>query len=350
MGTSIRPLVMLACLGLATLAGCEKATASPDMATRADEEFSSPPPTRGDEESFGDSNELDGAEGDSAADRWSEPLPALAERPVAKEKCRGAGKRKKCTVIDPNPGLSAAHGVRDIMGDFRFGMSPRDVFKRLSAGIEVEFKKRLEGEDDAVKQDEIRRWRRQQLEAIKSNHVKFESKAAHRWGASIIRFEFADDEGEEMIISDEGNLKKYFFFRNGELWKTLFAFDVAQFGSKAYSDVLKSDFQERFGQAPAAKSAIDEKSKARMIDYHEWQTTDGDVVRAFDLGKIHGAYVVAVIDGKVEKNLGVRLPHASADAGVTSEVTEVEGGSDVCYDEAGEMITDAERCKKIRGF
>ena len=53
--------------------------------------------------------------------------------------------------------------------------------------------------------------------------------------------------------------------------------------------------------------------------------------------------------GKLEQNLGVRLPHASADAGVSSEVKDVEGGSDVCYDENGEMISDADRCKKIRG-
>ena len=33
----------------------------------------------------------------------------------------------------------------------------------------------------------------------------------------------------------------------------------------------------------------------------------------------------------------------------TGDVSDVLGGSDLCYDDEGNMVEDAERCKQIRG-
>ena len=64
---------------------------------------------------------------------------------------------------------------------------------------------------------------------------------------------------------------------------------------------------------------------------------------------VHGAFVVSVVNGEAEDRYGSRLPTGLDHGEFTDTVSDVLGGSDICYDAEGNMIEDTEKCAEILG-
>jgi hypothetical protein len=266
-------------------------------------------------------------------------LPDLPKRSDPVEKCTGKGAKRECKLVDPKPKVSAAYGVRTLMGDYRWGMSAMDVFKLMSADIETEYKERQKAAKDAIAQDNNRKWRQEQLQRIKANHVKFTANSNHRWGVSLIQYEYEDDANEEMLwIKTTTGLRKFYFFKNGDLWKIYYAYSTDTWPGKAYEEVVDEKFRKWFGASPVAKVQQDPETAEPILRYYEWTALDGEKIRSFDMTQIHGVIALAVIDGKAEKSLGERLPNTKRKERVNDVVEGVLGGSDVCYDKGGEIV------------
>jgi hypothetical protein len=272
--------------------------------------------------------------------------------PPAKEptqKCKGKGKTRKCTMVDSDPKLTAAHAVRKFTKGFRWKMGPERVMTQLSSGIEKDYdEKQKAAGTDAVQQDKNRRWRDEQKAELAQNHIKFDTRANHKWGVSLIQFDYQDDSNEEMIwIKANPQLKKFFFFKDGELWKIVYAYSEDSWPGKKYEEVVEERFKKWFGVSPEQKSKTDPSSGASVLTYLQWSTRDGDVVRSFDMTAVHGVVVIAFIDGEAEKHIGERLPNIKPPEEFSDDVNDVLGGTDVCYDKDGNLIEDAERCKQL---
>lgn len=275
-----------------------------------------------------------------------EELPPLAK---PKEKCSGKGGDRECKLVDPQPAVTAAYGARKLMGRYRWGMDPRTVLAQLEKDIEDEYAERQAKTKDPTEQDKNREWKRDQVAEIARNHVRFETAAHHRWSASIIGHEFTNDDGEEMIWMKTPTLKKFYFFKEGELYKLAYAYGTQAWKGKNFNQILDEKFKTWFGVNPEQKAEFDEETQIKLIDYVQWDTADGDRVRAFDMTAVHGAVVLSLVQGDAEERYGVRLPTRQEDGEFADTVEDVLGGSDICYDEEGNMIEDAERCKELRG-
>jgi hypothetical protein len=266
-------------------------------------------------------------------------LPELPKRADPVQKCTGKGAKRECKMVDPKPQVSAAHGVRTLMGDYRWGMSVIDVFKLMSKDVEEEFKERQKNARDAMAQDNNRKWRQEQLQRIKANHVRFNSNANHRWGVSLIQFEYEDDANEEMLwIKTTTGLRKFYFFKDGQLWKIYYAYSTDTWPGKAYEEVVEEKFKKWFGASPSFNVKQDPETAEPLLRYYEWEALDGEKIRSFDMTQIHGVIGLAVIDGATEKRIGERLPNTKRDESVNDVVEGVLGGSDVCYDKSGEIV------------
>lgn len=291
----------------------------------------------GDEEG----DELGGEDGGEVVK--AEPFPELPKPSKPVEKCKGKGKNRACKLVDPKPGVSAAYGARSMLGDYRWGMTPKQVFSILSQDVEKEYAQRQKDAKDAMAQDTNRQWREEQIQALKANHVKFQKASKHRWGVSLIQYEYEDDNGEEMLwINANNTLRKYYFFKDGELWKILYAYSTEAFPGKSYVEVVDEKFKKWFGPSPNEKVKQDEKTKQPILRYNEWKSVDGDIVRSFDMTSVHGIMALAVVDGDAESRIGERLPNTKRDEGYSDAVKDVLGGSDVCYDKSGEIVECAE--------
>lgn len=284
---------------------------------------------------------------ESLAEEFGE-LAALPEIQEPKEKCKGKGKKKECKMVDPTPEVTAAHGARRFLSNVRWGMSPERVMDQLTKELEVEYDKKQETAADAVEQDKNREWLREQRDVLAQNHVMFEERARHKWGVSLIQFEYEDDANEEMVwVRSNANLKKFYFFKDGELWKVLFAYSENSWPGKKYEDIVKEKFHKWFGVSPEEKVKTHPETNAPLLRYNEWKTTDGDIVRSFDMTDVQGSMVIALIDGDAESSIGERLPNMEKDETFVDDVSDALGGTDVCYDDEGNLIESAERCAEL---
>jgi len=291
--------------------------------------------------------------GDSDADLDEEPppedVPAVEDPKVAKgpklppkskpvDKCTGKGKKRVCKQVDPKPEVSASHGVVMLLGEFRFGQKTDEVFKLVTRNIDKEYAERQAKNKDPLAQDEIQKWRKEQLATAKEHHVKFVKNGNHRWGVSLIQYEYEDDSNEEMIwTKGDSGLRKFYFFKDGELWKIVYAYSTDSFPGKTYEQVVEEKFKKWFGMSPQPKVKSDPKTKQPVVAYNEWTAMKGEHVRSFDMTAVHGVIVLAVVDGGAEKSIGERLPNVGADDKVTDVVNDIVGGSDVCYDKSGNI-------------
>lgn len=273
-------------------------------------------------------------------------LPPMAE---PAEKCTGKGKSKECKIVDPKPDVTAAYGARKLMGRFRWGMDPKTVMAQLEKEIEEEFAEKQAKTKDPMEQDRNREWKRQQVDELAKNRVKFEKAAHHRWGVSIIAHEFKDDESEEMIWIKSPTLKKFYFFKDGELYKIVYAYGTQAWPGEDYKTIVETKFKKWFGISPEDKVKIDEETNLPLIRWVQWNSADNDHIRAFDMTAVHGALVLSVTSGDAEQRYGERLPESSDNDNFSQSVDDVLGGSDICYDEEGNMIEDADKCAKLNG-
>lgn len=326
--------------GVLTLAsGCRGQIGSPE----------SPNINESDEESLvgvgAGYNEEDEDNEETLDERYGK-LPELPPDGQVKEVCRGKGKKRKCEMKDSKPEVSAAKGVRTLMKGFRWNMDAKAVLDQLTVKIDSEYDARMKETTDADTQDDIRDWRREQAEELAKNHIRFESAANHRWGVSIIQYDYVDDENEEMIWVKEGpSLKKFYFFRDGELWKIVYAYSQDAFPDKTHEQVVEEKFKKWFGVSPEDKVRTDPEGKVPPLKYLEWKAFDGERVRTFDMTQVHGSHVVVVVNGQAEDRIGQRLPNARKEAAFNTDVEDVLGGSDVCYDADGNMVEDSSKCQ-----
>jgi hypothetical protein len=324
--------------GAGSTAGCKKdgGTAEPDV---------------GNEESLVGSREsYDNPEDEEKAlDETYGTRPELPPKKDPVEKCTGKGKTKECKMLDPTPEVTAAYGARVLMGRFRWGMDIKTVNTQLEKDVEDEYAELQAKTKDPIEQDKNRDWKRDAIAEIQKNRVRFEDAAHHRWGVSLIGHEFKDNQGEEMIWVKSPTLKKFYFFKDGKLYKIVYAYGTQAWPGLSYQEILDQKFKIWFGQSPEVKAEFDQETQIKLIDYVQWNTADNDRVRAFDMTAVHGAFVVSIVSGEAEDEYGPRLPTGLEDSDFTGDVNDVLGGSDICYDEAGNMIEDTEKCAKLRG-
>ena len=271
----------------------------------------------------------------------------LPPRPDVKEVCKGKGDARKCTKKDPKPDVTAAYGVRRFMEGFRWGMSRDDVLATLKGEIEEEYKKRQSEARDAMEQDKNRTWKRDEFEKLAKNLVTFDTRAQHKWGVSLIQFDYEDDADETMVwLRSNRNLKKFYFFKDDSLWKIIYAYSADAWPSENHTDVTDNHFKKWFGYSPEARVKQDPETFAPIVRFTEWKSSDNDIVRAFDMTAVHGVHVVAFISGDAEAKVGERLPHV-VEQGLLGCGQRRLGGPSVCYDADGNFVEDAKKCEEI---
>ncbi len=315
----------------ANLLGPSVAAANDDEALGGDEWSSD------EDEDLGLGEDSEGGMDEAPAE--AADLPKLPPRAKPVKKCRGRGKKRTCKMVDPKPKVSAAYGVRTLMGPFRWGMSPKQVLKVLARDIEAEYERRQKKASSPLEQDRNRAWREEQLKALKANHVKFASASRHRWGVSLIQYEYEDDANEEMIwVRSNPTLKKFYFFKDGELWKIFYAYSLDTWPGKSFAQIVEEKFKKWFGLSPQEKVKQDPDTGNIVLRYLEWDALGGEKVRAFDMSEVHGVIALVVVDGKTEARIGERLPNTGKKEELDESLQDVVGGSDVCYDKDGNIV------------
>lgn len=232
--------------------------------------------------------------------------PSVVSAAPKKAAAHKAAPRKAVAKKKAAPPLSAAHkkALAELYGGFKFGMSKDDVVAVLQKQIDERYEDKIKATTDITLQDRLRRDKKAEVARAASTYVAFDG---HRtgWDVSIIENEFAHGTGESMMERWENeagkNNRRFFFFKDGKLWKMFVSLDV----SVLPEDKKNFAMLEQYMEAKYGPGDIDVENG--VITWHAGEFE----ARAVDRLKDYDAIGIAIEDPKVRTEvLAERAQHA----------------------------------------
>ncbi len=180
------------------------------------------------------------------------------------------------------------------MASFKFGMSKDEVVASLSKTIDEQWEEKIKNTQDISMKDRLRRDKKTELGRITASYVEFNGKKGG-WDVSIVEEEFAHNTGESMLErwenQDGKNNRRFFFFKDGKLYKMFIQLDVSILPEdKRNFETFKGVMTNNFGGGDVEADRI------------TWRTPEF-TVRALDKLKAYGAVAIAIEDPRVVKEL-----------------------------------------------
>ena len=201
-------------------------------------------------------------------------------------------KVRKKAVSAPKANTRA---VSELMGPFKWGMSPAAVMSTLGKQIDAKYEARIEETRDIYTQDKLRKDAVEEKERVKKTFTKFSGKKTG-WDVSLVDKEFTQKNDESMLVyweTDEKEGKdqrRFFFFADDQLWKMFVAFNAEKFEGKKFQD-FKGIMEARYG---AGKTELVDGIAVVM-----WRSS-AHFLRALDLTTFYGNFCMAISDNSVE--------------------------------------------------
>jgi hypothetical protein len=220
-------------------------------------------------------------------------------------------------VKGPAPIAKAAE-IKELKGDYAWGMTPQAVKDKLFAKIDASYKERAEKVRlDPTKSDQVRQLIKADKDRITKSYVKFEGKTPG-WEVSIIDEEFVPNNNESMLVYQEPKQKRYFFFSGESLFKMFIAFDKEVVQGKSFADFGEM-MQQKYGKAqPVYRTVVLHGVKENVLDAFQWRSTEGDGLRLVDRSKFYDVYCLVVFDrsvadrqAEIRKNNAAKVPKGS---------------------------------------
>ena len=223
---------------------------------------------------------------------------------AAPKKAAKAAKAAPVAKKKPAPPLSAEHkkALAELYGGFKFGMSKDDVVATLQKQVDAAYDEKMKNAVDIASQDRVRAEKKKAIAGISSTYVNFDG---HRtgWDVSIIENEFAHNTGESMMErwENEGgkNNRRFFFFKDGKLWKMFVSLDVSVLPEdKKNFATLESYMAAKYGPG---ESDLDHG----VITWHAGEFE----ARAIDRLKDYDAIGIAIEDPKIRTGYSRSAKH-----------------------------------------
>ena len=255
-------------------------------------------------------------------------IPATAHYAAAK-----GGKKGPEKVKGPAPIAKAAE-IKELKGEFTWGMTPAQVKEKLFAKIDENYKDRLEKYRlDPAKSDAVRAQIKADKDRISKSYVKFEGRTPG-WEVSIIDEEFVPNNGESMLVYQEAKQKRYFFFNGEALFKMFIAFDKEMLEGKKFKD-FGAAMQGKFGKAQEVYVTRNDSVgvKERKLDHLLWRSSTGDGLKLVDRSEFYDVYCLVLYDNSVDQRLAAVRKQAEANKPKGSMLDGVVGGKESDRDE-----------------
>ena len=216
----------------------------------------------------------------------------------AKKKGGGGGGGSHARAAD-------ARAVGELAGKFKWGMSPDDCIKLITAGIHAKYVELIKKEPDIYKQDQLRKDEGDEVQKVKDSYVKFDgvTPGTKEWGTSIVQSEFAPRNDESMMTLWEKDQRRFLFFWHDRLYKQYIAFNAEHpvFAGKSFDDFAKL-IQNRYG--PAEMKFTQMKTKADMkLDHLEWPASGDYQLFAIDQSEFYGNFCLVVFQPSTAKQV-----------------------------------------------
>ena len=243
-----------------------------------------------------------------------------AKKKAAGKKTAAAAKAKPAPKADTK-------AVTELMGQFKWGMTPDEVTDVIGKGIDAKYAEKLKETTDVFEQNKLRKAAVAERKKIKDSYLEFKDKETP-WDVSIIDREFDHKDDESMFWTWENDpasgkdQRRFYFFVDGKLWKMFIQFNAAVFEDKTFAD-FQAAMEKRYGAGAIEMRKT--RSGVEEFDFIYWKS-GGTFLRAIDLTKFYSSFCIAISDDSVEKWIGQRRaernPKGNRDNAIADAVAE----------------------------
>ena len=220
-----------------------------------------------------------------------------------------------------------ARAVGELMGKFKWGMSPDDCVKVIGETLHAKIAEDIKKETDVYKQDQLRNGEKEELDKVRASLVKFDGQKSG-WDSSIVDKEFGHRNDESMLVMWERDQRRFLFFYNGRLYKQYIAFNAEHpvFQGKSFDDFAKL-IQNRYGQAEMKMASMRTKDDV-TLDHLEWPSAGDTTLWAIDQSGFYGNFCLKLyqtsVNTTVEKMRADHSPRAGRGNAVIDAITTPE--------------------------
>lgn len=216
-------------------------------------------------------------------------VPAVAQ---AKKKRHS---HASSSVKGPPPN---ARAVSELMGKYKWGMSPEDCLKVIYAEEHARYADQIKKTEDVYQQDQLRHAEQAIDDKIKGSYTKFDEKKTG-WDTSIIAKEFGHNNDESMLVRWEKDQRRFLFFWHDRLYKQYIAFNAEHpvFAGKKFDDFAKL-MEDRYGPAQMKMKAMRTKDDV-TLDHLEWPPAGDYTLWAIDQSSFYGNFSISLMQTSV---------------------------------------------------
>ena len=148
---------------------------------------------------------------------------------------------------EKNDEKPAKTGISTILGELDWGDTHREVIVQAKAEIDAAYAddfKRYNG--DTLQTDRLMRARRKDYKKVDENYIEFKGPRTG-YESSVIAQEYKPNAGESMVRIDDDRGQRYYFFKDGKLWKIVVAQNNAKGETNGFAGFVKQ-IQRKYGR------------------------------------------------------------------------------------------------------
>lgn len=251
-------------------------------------------------------------------------LGVSAGEAQAKDKSKGTTSAKATTGAE----------LTSVLDELEWGMSSKDVLKRLDARIWATFEAETADTADIGKKDKVRKQYKQRADKLVESFKELKSASRSGLEVSVVSDEFVLDNNESVVVVREDIATRYYFFVNDKFYKLAIAYDPSYIGDLAFDSFIAA-VATKYGK-PNTEVTDEEGFFAQAI----WES-NGSRLRVDDKWHTYDTYLMAFTDINLESS--VKAKHEAA---IRARYTEPEVGADISAltegdDDMGRSAADA---------
>jgi hypothetical protein len=238
------------------------------------------------------------------------------------------GRKKRVEKVKGPAPVAKAEQIKELKGEYKWGMTPQQVIEKLDAKIAAGYKDRVDkARTDPRKSDDLRRQIKAEKDRVAKSLVKFDGQRGG-WDVSIIDEEFVQNNGMSMIRYKEPKSTRYFFFSGDSLFKMYVAFDKDVVAGKSFQE-FGDMMQQKYGRAQVVyRDVVMHGVKNKVLDSFQWRSAEGDGLRLVDRSKFYDVYCLVIYDhGVADRQAELRKERSSREpkGSVVDNVIDTKG-------------------------
>lgn len=216
-----------------------------------------------------------------------------------------------------------------------WGTGHSKVISHYTDQIRTAYRAKLGKATGAIEEDRLRTEMDREIAKIRDSYIEFRGQRTG-WRVSFIGEEFRDSAGQSMVVVQESNAQRFYFFHNDQLRKMFVAFNAEVFPGLNFEQFAER-IQQRYGPAQRVTKTNARTQQEELVELR-WQDQTTRLA-AIDQTGFYGIFSLRFMDKNVPQDQAV----AAADRSNTLLDSAIREGQGDAHSDVVDRITGRRR-------